>query len=82
MNQKSILAGLGASFDQYGNISNYMSVLGTKQNYINSLIAQYNSLINTFNASTDKTFKEDLSNRIDMLNDQIQNAQDDLKLTQ
>lgn len=81
-NQRGILSGLGVAFDQYGNISNYMSVLGQKQSYINSLISQYNGLINTFNSSTDKQFKEDLSNRIEMLNQQIQNAQDDLKNTQ
>ena len=79
--QQAMLKTLGVTFDQYGNIVNYMDVLAQKQNVVNGLVAQYNSLISAYNASTDKDYKDNLNQQIDAVSKQIQNAEEDLKNT-
>lgn len=79
--QQAMLKTLGVTFDQYGNIVNYMDVLAQKQNVVNGLVAQYNSLISAYNASTDKDYKDNLNQQIDAVSKQIQDAEEDLKNT-
>ena len=38
-----------------------MDLIAKKQNLVNSLIQQYNVIVNNFNASTDKEYKKTLS---------------------
>ena len=81
-NQQETLKNLGVTFDQYGNINNYLSILEAKQRGINSLIDQENGLIAQYNASTDKDFKSAINQQITAYEKAIKEAQDDLKNTQ
>ena len=81
-NQQQILNSLGVTFDQYGNINDYMSILQAKQDAINKLVAEQNSLVGAYNSSIDKTYKEGLGNEISAYDKAIQSAQEDLKNTQ
>ena len=81
-NQQETLKNLGVTFDQYGNINNYLSILEAKQRGINSLIDQENVLIGQYNASTDKDFKSAINQQITAYEKAIKEAQDDLKNTQ
>ena len=78
-NQQKILSSLGVTFDTYGNISNYMSILANKQAEVNGLINEYNGLINIYNASTDKDAKKAMQDTIDAKSKEVKNAQDSLK---
>lgn len=82
VNQQQILNSLGVTFDQYGNINDYMSILQAKQDAINKLVAEQNSLVGAYNSSIDKTYKEGLGNEISAYDKAIQSAQEDLKNTQ
>ena len=55
---------LGVTFDEYGNIANYIDILGKKQAEINALISEENSLINAYNKSTNKDVKKGISDEI------------------
>ena len=77
-NQKDILRSLGATFDQYGNISNYMDVIAQKQSVVNGLISQYNGLVNAYNASTNRTYKQGINNQMEAVNKQLEQAQKEL----
>ena len=81
-NQQQILNSLGVTFDEYGNINDYMSILQAKQDAVNRLINEQNSLIESYNASTDKTYKEGLDKQISAYDKAVQSAQEDLKNTQ
>ncbi len=81
INQQKVLAGLGATFDQYGNISNYMSVLGEKQQFVNNLTNQYNNLIDQYN-NADETRRESLESQLETLEEQLDIAQKDYDLTE
>ena len=81
-NQQQILKSLGVTFDQYGNINDYMSILQAKQDAINRLVDEQNSLVGAYNSSIDKTYKEGLGNEISAYDKAIQSAQEDLKNTQ
>ena len=78
-NQEQALKNLGVMFDSYGNISNYLSILGTKQNEINALIKEENSLIQAYNASTDSDIKKQISERITAADKRVKNAEDEYK---
>ena len=82
INQQETLRNLGVTFDEYGNINNYLAILQAKQQSINSLIGQQNGLIEQYNASTDKSFKEQLNAEITAYEKSIKDAQQDLKNTQ
>ena len=49
---------------------------------VNRLINEQNSLIESYNASTDKTYKEGLDKQISAYDKAVQSAQEDLKNTQ
>ena len=78
-NQQETLKNLGVTFDEYGNISNYMSILGQKQAEINARTKEYNSLIDAYNASTDKDLKKAISEEAEKLNKKIKEYEDDYK---
>jgi len=49
---------MGATFNEAGHISNYFDILGHQQGVINGLTAQYNGIVERYNATTDKETKE------------------------
>lgn len=77
--QQETLKNLGVTFDEYNNISNYMDILGRKQAQINAETQKYNSLIDAYNASTDKDLKKALSEEADKINKQIKQYDDEYK---
>ena len=77
--QQETLKNLGVTFDEYNNISNYMDILGRKQAQINAETQKYNSLIDTYNASTDKDLKKALSEEAEKINKQIKEYDDEYK---
>ncbi len=84
--QRRSLQLLGATFDAYGNISNYMSVVAQKQELVNSLTREYNTLINFYNSSTNKTYKQGINDQltakakeIDAANKALKDAQEAIK---
>ena len=81
-NQQKTLKNLGATFDKYGNINNYLSLIQEKQKAVNTLTARANKIIEEYNASTDAEHKKKLAADIEAYNKQIQKAQEDLKDTQ
>lgn len=81
-NQQKTLKNLGATFDKYGNINNYLSLIQEKQKAVNTLTARANKIIEEYNASTDAEYKKKLAADIEAYNKQIQKAQEDLKNTQ
>ena len=81
-NQQKTLKNLGATFDKYGNINNYLSLIQEKQKAVNTLTNRANKIIEQYNASTDAEYKKKLAADIEAYNKQIQKAQEDLKDTQ
>ena len=77
--QQETLKNLGVTFDEYNNISNYMDILGRKQAQINAETQKYNSLIDAYNASTDKDLKKALSEEAEKINKQIKQYDDEYK---
>lgn len=77
--QQETLKNLGVTFDEYNNISNYMDILGRKQAQINAETQKYNSLIDAYNASTDKDLKKALSEEAEKINKQIQEYDNEYK---
>ena len=77
--QQETLKNLGVTFDEYNNISNYMDILGRKQAQINAETQKYNSLIDAYNASTDKDLKKALSEEAEKINKQIKEYDDEYK---
>ncbi len=80
-NQQEQLKTLGAVFDEYGNIANYMQVLGDKQDNINALTNKYNDLVASYNASTDSDYKSALEDEMKYYEKTMQQAQEDLSKT-
>ena len=80
-NQQEQLKTLGAVFDEYGNIANYMQVLGDKQDHINNLTDKYNALVQLYNASTDSDYKSALEDQMKYYEKSMQQAQEDLNKT-
>ena len=77
--QQQTLKNLGVAFDKYGNISNYMDILGNKQAQVNAKTKEYNSLIEAYNKSTDKDIKKQISEEAEKLNKQITQYEDEYK---
>lgn len=75
--QRRALENLQVTFDAYGNISNYMTILDVKQGEINSKIEEYNKLIQKYNQSTNKDTKEKIADQAEALNKQIEKAEKD-----
>ena len=50
-----------AQSNKYGDISNYMSILGKKQKEVNNLVDKQNKLIKQYNAETDKEQKQKIN---------------------
>ena len=71
-NQQKTLKNLGATFDKYGNINNYLSLIQEKQKAVNTLTARANKIIEQYNASTDAEYKKKLAADIEAYNKQIQ----------
>ena len=80
--QKATLENLGVTFDAYGNISNYMTIMGQKQDYINKLTEEYNLLVSQYNASSNKTYKDNLEKQMKLKEKQIKEAEEEWKKTQ
>ena len=77
--QQEALKNLGVTFDAYGNIANYMDVLGKKQAQITAETAKYNSLIDAYNASTDKDLKKALADEAGKIDKKIKEFDDEYK---
>ena len=77
--QQQTLKNLGVTFDKYGNISNYMDILGNKQAQVNAKTKEYNSLIDAYNKSTDKEIKKQIAEEAEKLNKQIKEYEDEYK---
>ena len=78
-NQQQTLRNLGVTFDQYNNISNYMSILGQKQAEINARTDQYNAIVNAYNATTDKEQKEKIQQTLEAVDKEIKLLEDQKK---
>lgn len=79
--QQQQLRNLGAMFDFYGNITNYMDVVAQKQNRVNQLTSEYNNLVGLYNSSTNRTYKEGISNQMDALSKELDKAKTSLSDT-
>ena len=77
--QQEALKNLGVTFDAYGNIANYMDILGKKQAQITAETAKYNSLIDAYNASTDKDLKKALADEAGKIDKKIKEFDDEYK---
>ena len=77
--QQKSLKNLGVTFDQYGNIANYMDILGKKQAQVNAKTKEYNSLIKAYNKSTDKEVKKQIAEQAEKLNKQVKKYEDEYK---
>ena len=77
--QQDSLKNLDVTFDKYGNITNYMDILGRRQSEINAKTKEYNSLIDAYNTSTDQDIKKQIAEKAEALNKQIKNMQDEYK---
>ena len=77
--QQQTLKNLGVAFDKYGNIANYMDILGNKQAQVNAKTKEYNSLIDAYNKSTDKDIKKQIAEEAEKLNKQIAQYEDEYK---
>ena len=77
--QREALENLGVTFDSYGNISNYMSILASKQAQVNAKVQEYNDLISIYNAETDKETKKQIGEEAERLNKQIKEYEDEYK---
>ena len=71
-NQQEQLKGYGATFDALGRISNYESLLLSKQNQINALIDQYNAMQN---AGADDDALQAINDRISALKEEYQTVE-------
>ena len=81
VSQQKSLKKLGATFDAYGNISNYMTLLGKKQKTINDRTKRYNELVKEYNKETNKDRKDKLKEKLQKVEKQIKkntDAYDDL----
>ena len=78
-NQRKTLENLDVTFDAYGNISNYMDILGQKQAAVNAKTKEYNDLVSQYNAETDKDAKKQIADQMDAVNKQLKAAEDDYK---
>ena len=78
-NQREILENLDVTFDAYGNISNYMDILGQKQAAVNAKTKEYNDLVSQYNALTDKDAKKQIADQMEAVNKQLKAAEDDYK---
>ena len=86
---RSKLSGKGVSFDADGTISNYMQAFAAQQAYVNSLIAQYNSMSadaqEGFKDTVEKAqedfekFKEDMDRYDELVSDTIPGLQDSIQ---
>ena len=79
ISQQKSLKNLGVTFDKYGNIANYMDILGKKQAQVNAKTKEYNSLIDAYNKSTDKDIKKQIAEEAEKLNKQIKDYEDEYK---
>ena len=77
--QQEALKNLGVIFDVYGNIANYMDILGKKQAQITAETQKYNSLIDAYNASTDKDLKKALADEAGKIDKKIKEFDDEYK---
>ena len=77
--QRSALKNLGVTFDKYGNISNYMTILAKKQEQVNAKTKEYNRLIEQYNKSTDKEAKKQIADEAEKLNKKIKEFEDEYK---
>ena len=80
--QQKTLKNLGVTFNKYGDISNYMSILQKKQKEVNNLIEKQNELIKQYNAETDKDTKKTISDQISAASKETKQAEDALKKLQ
>ena len=78
-NQRKALKNLGVTFNKYGDISNYMSVLGKKQKEVNNLVDKQNKLIKQYNAETDKEKKQKINEQIEKIGKQKSTKEEDYK---
>ena len=77
-NKRKDLELLGATFDEYGNISNYIELVSKKQQILNKLIEKYNKLVEKYNKATSEKKREDLEKRIQKFEKQIEQAEKQL----
>ena len=77
--QRQILEGLDVTFDKYGNIANYMDVLGDKQAQVNALIAEENKLIEQYNAAADADAQKQIGDQITAQEKKVKEAEDEFK---
>ena len=77
-NKRKDLELLGATFDEYGNISNYIELVSKKQQILNKLIQKYNKLVEKYNKATSEKKREDLEKRIQKFEKQIEQAEKQL----
>ena len=78
-NQRKALKNLGVTFNKYGDISNYMSILGKKQKEVNNLVDKQNKLIKQYNAETDKEKKQKINEQIEKIGKQKSTKEEDYK---
>ena len=78
-NQRKTLKNLGVTFNKYGDISNYMSILGKKQKEVNNLVDKQNKLIKQYNAETDKEKKQKINEQIEKIGKQKSTKEEDYK---
>lgn len=76
--QQANLKNLGVTFDQYGNISNYMDILGKKANQVNAAVTAYNNLINVYN-TLDKEGQEAMEAQLEKSKDYSSKLQEEYK---
>ena len=77
-NKRKDLELLGATFDEYGNISNYIELVSKKQQILNKLIEKYNKLVEKYNKATSEKKREDLEKRIQKFEKEIKDAEKQL----
>ena len=77
-NKRKDLELLGATFDEYGNISNYIELVSKKQQILNKLIEKYNQLVEKYNKATSEKKREDLEKRIQKFEKEIKDAEKQL----
>ena len=77
-NKRKDLELLGATFDEYGNISNYIELVSKKQQILNKLIDKYNKLVEKYNKATSEKKKKDLEERMEKFEKQIEAAEKQL----
>ena len=77
--QQKALKGLGVTFDAYGNITNYMKIVGKQQDQVNKKTDKYNKLVKEYNKETNKNKKDKLKERLQKLDKQINKTSDSLQ---